>query len=75
VIKRVFDATYAVAAAVDVEVGSSCDTGDESEESAEDVNNQREDGVDGHGLLHGNEGEVEEREHAEHSHEHVVVND
>ena len=69
------DATYAVAAAVHVKVGSSCDTSNEGEESAENVESQREDRVDGHGLLHGDEGEVEEREHAEYSHEHVVVDD
>lgn len=56
-------------------VGSSCDTSNEGEESAEHIDDQREDWVDGHGLLHGDEGEVEEREHAEHSHEHVVVDD
>lgn len=56
-------------------VGSSCDTSNEGEESAENVDNQREDGVDCHGLLNGDEGEVEEREHAEYSHEHVVVDD
>lgn len=67
--------TYAVAAAVHAEVGGSRNTGDESEESAERVQDQREDGVDGEGLLHGDEGEVEEREHAEYSHEHVVVDD
>ena len=70
-----FNATYAVAAAVHAEVGSSCNTSNEGEESAEDVDDQRENGVDGHGLLHGDEGKVEEREHAEYSHEHVVVDD
>ena len=69
------DATYAVAAAVHVKVGSSCDTSNEGEESAENVESQREDRVNGHGLLHGDEGEVEKREHAEYSHEHVVVDD
>ena len=67
--------TYAVAAAVHAEVGSSCDTSNEGEESAKSIKDQREDGVDGHGLLHGDEGEVEEREHAEYSNEHVVVDD
>ena len=67
--------TYAVAAAVDAEVCGSGDTSNEGEQSAENVDNQREDGVDGHGLLHGDKGEVEEREHAEYSHEHVVVDD
>ena len=70
-----FDATYAVAAAVHAKVGSSCDTGNEGEESAKGIDNQREDWVNGHGLLHGDEGEIEEREHAEYSHEHVVVDD
>ena len=69
------DATYAVAAAVHAKVGSSCDASNEGEESAESVDDQGEDGVNGHGLLHGDEGEVEKREHAENSHEHVVVDD
>ena len=45
--------TYAVAAAVDAEVCGSGDTSNEGEQSAENIDNQREDGVDGHGLLHG----------------------
>ena len=44
--------TYAVAAAVDAEGCGSGDTSNEGEQSAENVDNQREDGVDGHGLLH-----------------------
>jgi hypothetical protein len=60
---------------VHLEVCSGCDTGNEGEESAESVQDQRENGVDGEGLLHGDKGEVEECEHAEYGDEHVVVDD
>jgi hypothetical protein len=67
--------TYAVAAAVHLKVGGGCDAGNEGEESAESVQDQRENGVDGEGLLHGDEDEVEECEHAKYGDEHVVVDD
>jgi hypothetical protein len=58
---------------VHAQVGGGRDTSDEGEESAESVENQREDGVDGHRLFDRHKSEVEERQHAEYSREHVVV--
>jgi hypothetical protein len=58
-----------------VKVCGSRNTSDEGEESAKRVENQREDGVDDERLLHRNEGEVEEGEHAEDCDEHVVIDD
>jgi hypothetical protein len=67
--------TYAVAAAADTEVCGSRNTGDEGEESAERVEDQRENGVDDERLLHRDESKVEESEHAEDGDEHVIVDD
>jgi hypothetical protein len=67
--------TYAVAAAANVKVCGGRDTRDEGEESAERVEDQREDGVDDERLLHRDESQVEESEHAEDCDEHVVVDD
>lgn len=67
--------TYLVAAAVHVQIGGGRDTGDQSEESAEDVEDEREDGVDREGVLDRDEGEVEEGQHAEDGDEHVIVDD
>lgn len=58
---------------MDPQVCGSRDTSDEGEKSAEDIEDQREDRVDSHGLLHGDERKVEEREHAEYCDEHVIV--
>lgn len=67
--------TYLVTAAAHAQVGGGRDTGDQSEEGAEDVEDEREDGVDREGVLDRDEGEVEEGQHAEDGHEHVVVDD
>jgi hypothetical protein len=60
---------------VHLKVGGGRNTGNEGEESAQSVQDQRENGVDGERLLHRDEGEVEECEHAEYGDEHVVVDD
>jgi hypothetical protein len=67
--------TYAVAAAADAKVCGGRNAGDEGEESAESVEDQREDGVDDERLLHRDESKVEEGEHAEDGDEHIIVDD
>jgi hypothetical protein len=73
--KHRYSDTYAVAAAANAKVCGSRNTGDEGEESAERVEDQREDGVDDKRLLHRDESKVEEGQHAEDCDEHVVVDD
>lgn len=60
---------------MDVQVRGSCNSGDEGEQGAENVEDQREDGVDGERLLDRYKSEVDKGEHAESGDEHVVVDD
>lgn len=66
---------YLVVAAVHVQIRGRRNGGDESEERAEDVQDQGEDGVDSQGVLNRGGDQVEEREHREDRDEHVVVDD
>lgn len=65
----------AVAAAVDMEVGRRRNTSNQGEDGVEDVEDKWEHRVDGEAVLDGRRDEVEEREHGEDGHEHVVVDD
>lgn len=56
-------------------VGCGGNTSDESEKSAQSVEDQKEDWVNGEALLDRDKGKVEEGEHAENSDEHVIVDD
>lgn len=65
--------TYRVVAAVHVQVRGRRDTADKPENGVQDVEHQRDDGMEGQGLLDARRQEVEEGEHAEDGAEKIVV--
>ena len=69
------DATYAVAAAVHVQVGWQCDTSDEGEDDVQDVKRDWHGPVEDEGVPDGGWDQVDECEHAPGADEHAVGDD
>lgn len=67
--------TYRVAARVDVKSGGHGNGTAEVEDGIEHIKDDHQQGVALEGLLDGGRDEVEEREHGEDGHEHVVVDE